>query len=253
MAGKPIIRHETRDGFNVYVKDDGRDYWDILRRFMDGRLEAERYPYTIADHRVYFIADGGRKYVLKHDWEKDPRLEIRLWRWLCGPFYSRLMRRVDRAAAEGCDVIQEIYLVAEKIGERAYPETYALIEFCPGGCLAAQDSIAKYHPAIIETVQKLHRHRLAFLDVHARNIIVQDDGGLKIIDVSNRGTFLLGRAKDVVRLRQRYGIDLPSRGAVEKLMVRIVRAQEWLRDFFRALRDHPEAPGNRREFDERKK
>jgi hypothetical protein len=252
VASRRAIRHDRRGGFNVYQKDDGRDYWDVLQRFLKGEIKAERHPHTIADHRVYFLEDGGRRYVLKHDWEVDRRFEVRLWRRIRGPFYSQLMRRVNLAVDAGCDVIQEIYLVAEREGRRAYPETYALIQYIPGESLAMQDSIVKYHPEIVKTVQTLHRHRLAFLDVHSRNIIVAGDG-LKIIDVSTRGTFLLGRAKDAVRLGRRYGIDFPSRGAVEKFMVGVVRVQEWLRDLLRTIKNHPEAPKNREEFLERRK
>lgn len=242
------IAVSTRDGFTVHALDDGRDYWSIIERFRAGTLDAReirnRKPHV---RRVFLVEAFGVKMVLK--WEPNPesRLERRLWHMLHGPFLSTQMRQVTDALNNGCTLTQTIYLVAEKMRGRVCAESFWLGGYLPGSPLsdyAVQEEPASdpgpavrcrreggmvevWYPdvrsvlriripaerydEIAPAMAELHSYKLALCDIHPSNILI-DAEGIKFIDLNCRGLLCFNIAKDITRMRTRYGVVIaPSK------------------------------------------
>lgn len=226
------------DGFTVRELADGSDYRGLLRRFLAGGVEPER-RFGAGDKWGAIFSWEGRRFVLKYNAQPIKYWENKASRLVRGPVFSRIMRKSNEAIARGCDIIQRVYLVAERMERGLARESYMLTEYIPGESLEGE---AANLPAaeIVATLQRLHEYKLALIDPHPGNFI-RTDNGLKIIDLTFRDGFLMGRAKDIVMSRRYMGIDVPATGLVSRFMVCVVRANQYLRNLSRRLRGHPRA------------
>ncbi|MGL4860740.1 MAG: lipopolysaccharide core heptose(II) kinase RfaY [Enterobacteriaceae bacterium] len=228
-----LIKESCSDGFLVYQKNDGTNYLTILEDFKAGKIAWQALNSGNPQRDVFLIEVDGKKYILKWDRELDPRLEKRLWQFISGPYYSGLIQRVAAAKQEGCNIIGDIYLVAERSRWRQSIEAYVLAEYLPGEPLGSlpPEQIQHYKPTIANTVQTLHRYQLASNDLHAGNFIITPQG-LKLIDLSDRGALAICQANDLLALRRLYQIELPPSGWVYHL----IAGKEKLKRFSRRLR-----------------
>ena len=230
------ISQTTQNGFSLYVKQDGIDYLAILNQFRSGTLLAEKLENECRDRDVYQITLDGRYYILKHDREVDRRFEKLLWQWLGGPFYSNMMKKVNFANSQGCDFVQDIFLVAEKLQNRICVESFVLMEYKVGQPLSHIAHPQQYYPQILDLFSRLHRFRLASNDIHLGNFIVGADGQISIIDLSARGARAICQANDVIALKNKFGLSLPVHGLLNYLVYRLIAAKQSLRSFSRMLR-----------------
>lgn len=222
VGGTPYIADKS-DGFNIHMVDDGIDYWDLIAKFKRGEIPYDLVPDTEPARKVYILTIGERKLVLKFDSTCTYHIDRKIWILLHGSFYMRVMYKSNEAIARGCDIIQRVYLVAEKLKWGLPREAIIISEFLPGRSLRKEPDILPFRAQIAEAVMKLHSYKIALVDVHPGNFLVTDNG-LKIIDVSFRSTFTGGRAKDVVRAKIECQTDIPVEGLLNRMMVAIMRS-----------------------------
>lgn len=231
----PIVGKKIGD-YDVLMLGDGTDYWSVVQQFLPTLDTSEHRT----DHRQVAIADvGGRRYVFKRDATPVTYWECKLSRLWYGPVYSKVMRETHRALAEGCDIIQRVYLVAERMEKGLAKESFILLEFIPGHSLHEED-VFSLQDQLRDTMTKLHRYRVASMDPNPGNFIT-NNGSLSVIDLSFRDGFPMGRAKDYVYLKDVYEVDLPDAGLLNRFLIAVVRVNRYLRYLSRRLRGHPGA------------
>ncbi|MCD8350991.1 MAG: hypothetical protein LUC93_10320 [Planctomycetaceae bacterium] len=209
-SGQPYpIAVRQEDGYTIYVKDDGYDYLGLYQRLLRGEVETTTLLYDDALHYVHRVDVDGRSFVFKRFGELDGKIDTRVWRYMAGPFYSSLMRLVNRAVAGGCEVVQDVYLVAEKMHGRLSHDNYLLLEFVPGTSMDRVGDFAAHSDAVAAAFTELHRHGLALGHCKPGNLVLRDDGRVGIIDLSARGTQWMGRGKDAVKAKRLWNIRLP--------------------------------------------
>ncbi len=225
IPGEPsALLEENKDGFTVYRHPSHPDLWPLICDFRVniemGTVLSDWHP----DRRVVKVEYGGTQYVLK--WLKDgsSRWEKKIQEKLHGPFYPRLMQQVVMARRLGCDVIQEIFLVAERLLPDGARETYIVLEYIHGKPVSSGTECISHRCEVAAAFEKLHSYKLALGDVNYKNLILVGNV-IKIIDLSARGFFRLGRIKDAVRIRMRYGIRLPVRGFFDHILYWFVLIQ----------------------------
>lgn len=219
-AGYAISRRIV-DEYTVHMKMDGSDYLDLYLRLRRNEIPYKVLLHDDDGHFVRLVETDGRAFVFKRVKGQDANLETTLWQLFAGPFYSGLMRRVNRAVARGCRVVPDMYLVAERMIGRLCVDKYLLTEFIPGRSMEKLDDPALHRDAIAAAFSELHRYDLSLGNVKAGNM-VWNGSEVKFIDLSTRCTQWTGRAKDVVRLRRTFGVSLPDRGLADRLGRRYV-------------------------------
>lgn len=218
-ANEPApIAHRRMGDYEVYAKRDGVDYFKAFENYLDGESIIREIPCANPKNWVSIIDVEGRKLALKKDGMPIRGLERKLWRRLFGPFHSGLMPKVNQAVLAGCDVIVDIYLVAEKMRGGLVMETFILMDYVEGRNLYQLGDIAPYRQILTEAFKKLHDHGLSLGDPNPSNIMLTDSGQIKMFDFSVRGTQWTGRAKDRIKCRKFYGIDIPRRSFLDKFI-----------------------------------
>lgn len=231
----PIVESRV-DDFNLYVKDDGFDYWGLIEQFRMGFLPVRELKNRHPDvRRVFVVEADGRKLLLKWEMAREKSIEKLAWQFFTAPFYSRLMRKVNKAVNAGCDVMQDMYLVAERVSGRICREAFAITDYIEGRHITTPEEERRHGQAIIDAMRTLHAHGLAVCDIHHSNMLVTDDG-VKFIDLTCRGTTLLSQAKDVARLKARLNLHLDVSGVANKLAVLFEYALEQFRETNRRLK-----------------
>lgn len=227
------LRQRRADGYVVLEKNDGGDYWGLYRRFLRGEVTAKTFRAAAKARDVHLLDDGGKKYILKIDrsgwgFGGESGLERFFWKMVRGPFYSRLMRRLARARADGCDRCQEMFMAAEKRTLHYCHEAVVLFEYLEGDTLEKLPDLAPLLPGIRDCLDTLHRHDLALCDINPRNFVLTPDG-VKAIDLVCRGNARIDRVKDTIRAKKVFGIDLPLRGGLDRLCHRVLETFQKLR------------------------
>jgi len=235
------------DGYRVQWKDDGTDYPKLLEDFKAGRLETTRF-FTNSGHRQVYRAEvGGRRLVMKIDRETDSRFEKRLWDRIGGTPYSRLIKFTSRAIARGCPIVQDVFLVAEKMDGPSCLEAWLIAEYVEGRSFLAEEYVEgrtveqmerdyrPWLPAMGDVLADLHDWGLASNDVQPGNFILTDKG-LKVIDLSLDSPILICQANDMLKMRGWYHVKAPIRGPLRKTVYGLLYARYALQQFLRRLR-----------------
>ena len=204
--------------YDIYALDDGYDYWSLVERFRLGELSGSQVAGTSPKRKVFFIEHDGRTFVLKFAVNSHRSLESKLFAFLHGPLYARSMKKINRAIEAGCGVVQRIYLAAEKMRGGLSRESIIVAEFVPGTPLDKMADLSAYRSQVAGVVTEAHRYGLTVIDMHPGNFVATDEG-LKLIDLTQRTSLAVGKARDLVRLRERWGVEVPARGLVERLLV----------------------------------
>lgn len=229
----PVIKY-FMDGYRVCALDDGRDYPDLARRFARGGIPSKRIDNNPEHHRreVHLVELDGRKYVIKKDLRPGKEWSQRLWQMLIGPRDSSVMKRVNRAVDAGCDVIPRTFLVAEKVRWRLVVESVQIIEFIEGRPPDFTLDPPEIKRDIAAAMTKLYSYRLAHTDIRRANFLVIGNG-VKIIDLTFRGTYFMGRMKGIVRLKARFKVDIPLEGWCDRTLFAVVEGKEGWNRFWR--------------------
>ncbi|UQZ87974.1 lipopolysaccharide core biosynthesis protein [Deltaproteobacteria bacterium Smac51] len=211
------------DGYRVQWKDDGTDYPAIWCDFKDGKLDSIVQLHTnCPDRSVFRMETEKGPLVLKHDWERDSRLEKRILRFLTGPWYSRLIRLTNRAVNRGCDIVQDVYLVAEKMEGRFCVDSWLIAEFVEGTVAPASPKYSSLSHELAAVVGRLHDCGLASNDAHGGNFVITDNGEVKIIDLSLTSPLIICQANDILKIKRAYNIDVPVHGFWRRLAAALV-------------------------------
>ncbi len=228
------LKCATIDGCRVQWKDDGVDYPAIWLAFKNGRLSGlERLHTNCPDRRVFRLETEKGPLVLKKDWEQDPRLEKKIWRFLGGPWYSRLIRLTNRAINNGCDIVQDVYLAAEKMKGRFAVESWLIAEYVEGAVASSSPDYEEHFPEMGRAMGKLHDYGLASNDAHGANFIITENNAIKIIDLSLTSPILICQANDILKVKRSYGADVPVRGFWRNLASALVAFKYKIRELRR--------------------
>lgn len=225
---------KVEDGFRLHIKDDGTDYTAIWNDFRKGRLSLAKTFKNEPHREVYLYEHGSRKFILKIDRYVSRHLEVRLWNMLRGPFHSRQMKAIARAVQAGSHVTPEYFFTAERMEGGLCRLTYIIQEYFAGENLEQTKGFTNYQAAIKKSMLELHSHNLVLSDVAPVNFVVMGDE-IKPIDLTWNGFVCIGKAQDIVRLKNHYGVELPVNGLVQRLTLVYIRAKHSLRDFLQRL------------------
>lgn len=195
-----------KNGYRVYQKESAIDYWQVIDDYTQGKLVGKNLNSGNIERSIARISVDGKSYIIKCEKERDSRFEKRIMRMLSGPYFSRLLYRLVRAQNQGCTITNDIYFVAEKMHCRESLETWIIAEYVEGTVLSEISDITPYYPEITALVNQLHSYGLASNDIHAANLVLTDEG-IKIIDLSDFGSFAICRANDLIALKRFYGIN----------------------------------------------
>lgn len=255
MTKKPILR--GRDGdYDIYTKNDGVDYWRIVRACIDENIDQaelireKRWGAKFAIDRNGVRAEatalvfvnpkrlvlkvetgaetGGRKFILKRAYMGTPGFKRLLPGVIGLTYFTRIMKLVNRAVANGCAATQDYFLVAERRAAPFRSEVWVLIEYLEGRGLdwfgAKGDC---YFPALAETARELLRHNLTMDDAAPGNFIVDPENpdSVRAIDLSCRPFPRLQKASMTWKLNRLYGLDLPVAGVLDKLLYALANAR----------------------------
>lgn len=226
------VRTFAYEGYTIHMKDDGFDYLALFNKLETIKASASRFSVWNKRHELFKFDYEGRSFVAKIDYEKPKYLENKFWELLTGSFYSVQMKAVNKAVGNGCKVVPDIFLVAEKKKWGIRNESTVLMEYAPGKSLCAyEDDLQSYEKLIVSAMLELHEHGLALGDGNCGNFILHE-GTCKILDLSWHGSALLGQAKDRQIFERVYGWHLPEVTFLQKLAGTYIRLK---RDIQHAL------------------
>lgn len=239
-----ICLRET-DGWRIQWKADGTDYPAILNDFRQGSLPADRLSTGSPDREVWRAALSDRRLVIKKDLEFDPRPEKKLWDRLGGTQYSRLIKFTNRAVNQGCRLIQDVYLVAEKLVDGRCREAWLIAEYVEGQAfIQAFDENGRpskfidHQPWIGEMTRamaELHGWGLATNDFHPGNFVITDQG-LRIIDLAMDGPMIICQANDALTMMHFFQVRPPLKSPALKLVYALMALWRRQKNFTRKLR-----------------
>jgi heptose II phosphotransferase len=232
-------------GWRLQWREDSVDYPRLLDDFQAGRLTAERLSTGSAYREVYRLTAGGRRYVVKRDWEVDPRLEKKVWDWLAGTPYDRLIRLTSLAVSRGCREAQDVYLVAEKLVWGRCREAWMIAEYVEGEALIREyangrpahwPDVRPYILGMAETLGRIHDYGLASNDFHPGNFIRTEDGGLRIIDLAVDGPLIICQANDALTMMHFFQVRPPIHGWLSWLAFKVMLCWRGFKNFSRRVR-----------------
>lgn len=234
------------DGFKVQWKNDGSDYPALWQAFRRGELPSTPLSKGRPFREAHLVETGGRKYLFKRDWHVEKRLEKRLWFRLLGATrYSRIIQLTNRAVNRGCQVVQDVYLVAEKMVGRTCHEAWFIADFMPGQILPPQDEDS-WRGELVEAVLRIHRGGMACNDIQSYNFIRTDDGVIKGIDLDISSPLVICQVNDLLELRRRFGVAPPLENWPVRLLYYPLLVRNYLRFFSRKLRGKSDRYDKRR-------
>lgn len=253
MAPEGIVSRVDGE-FMVHSKDDGVDYWRLVKACVDEKIDQDALRRMWSEKpKLSVVRDGidvvlcsivfsnpkrmvfrveweGREFILKRAFMGTVGLRRMLPGSMGITYFTRVMRKVDAAIRAGCRSTQGYYCVAERWLSPFRQEVWVLLECVPGRALLPQQLPAR-REAFRAAVEDLLLHRLTMDDLALGNFL--DDGeAVRAIDVSCRAFTTLQTAKMRLKLSALYGLDLPARGGGERACAWFLRlryrVREWL-------------------------
>jgi heptose II phosphotransferase len=226
-SGQLILREQTGH-WRIQWKNDGFDYPSLLDRFLAGEIQGQKLATGSLHGSVYKVELKGRTFVVKREAELDDRVEKRLFSFLFGTRFSRLIRLTAKAIQKGCPVVQDVYLVKEKMSGHFCDEAYVISEYIPGQSFIKESTggdqpviflrPGKNMPLIAEALGTLHNYGLASNDAIISNFILTDENKIKVIDLRTNTPTLIGMANDIIKMRRSYGAEVPIRSWFLKIL-----------------------------------
>lgn len=226
------IIKQQQGPYSLHVLSDGFDYTAVWRSFMEG----ERGGVTtlrIEDVReVYLIETGGRKLILKIDRYVPRRFEKKIRFILFSPYFSQQMRQVRRAIDNGCCLVPDVFFVAEKKEGCIITESVIIQEYIVGEHFPDMNAALESERSLVTSVKELHSYGLVHCDLNLDNIFITPQG-IRFIDLSCTGTFIGGLGKDIMRLRDHFGIRMPLTSFLEKAAYSYTLSKFFLQNIIR--------------------
>ncbi|MDR2368702.1 MAG: hypothetical protein LBF58_11465 [Deltaproteobacteria bacterium] len=254
-AAAPTIATEFEGPWRTQWKDDGTDYRGLLRDFQSGRLTGQRMATGSLYRTVHRVKAFGREFVIKTHSDidfRERRLEKRLFIRFFGTQYSRLINKTSQALNKGCPVVQDIYLVSEKMEGRYCQEAYVIAEFVPGHSFIRENYVegaplvfrtpGPWLANVAESLSILHDYGLASNDAVLSNFIVTPEGQVKVIDLTLNGPMFISQANDVLKMRRSYGTEVPIGHLGVKVLVGVIGFWNSVRVKLRKLRGKTPPP-----------
>jgi|GEM_PF-391318 len=240
-----LIRAEI-NGFKVQWKNDGTDYPALWQAFVRGELSSTPLSHGRPFREAHLVKTGGRSYLFKRDWHVEKRLEKRLWFLLMGATrYSRIIELTNRAVRQGCQVAQDVFLVAEKMVGRTCHEAWFIADFMPGQILSPENEDS-WRDKLIQTILRIHDCGLACNDIQSYNFIITQEGLIRGIDLDISSPLLICQVNDLLEIKRRFGINPPLRNWRVRLLYYPLLIRNYLRYFSRKLRGKPDRYAKRR-------
>jgi tRNA A-37 threonylcarbamoyl transferase component Bud32 len=253
MNYKPLIIQERIGQQRIQWKNDGFDYKSLLNRFLANEISSQRLTTGSRFRTVHKVEFAGRQFVIKHDTKQDFRLEKRLFFLVAGTMYHRLIWLTAKAIQKGCPVVQDIYLVSEKMSGRFCQDAYIIAEYVPGQCFIKESyeegqPIIFFRPGenltlIAEALGILHKYGLASNDAVISNFILTTSKKIKIIDLCPNTPIFISKANDIIKMRRSYRTNIPINNLLLKILTSVIswryRLQKRLRVWRKRLPPPP--------------
>ena len=233
-----ILRRQDA-GYDVFVKNDGTDYWRLVKACIDENIDQaeliRNHPampqfridcggreilltplvYTNPKRMVFKMDYDGRSFVLKRARMGSPGFK-RFLPWMMGlTYFTRIMKKVNAATRAGCAVTQDFYLVAEKWLAPFRQEVWVLIQYLEGDLLLHAPDYTVHLDALRATASELLRHGLTMDDLTLGNFLLHENS-VGAIDISCRPFTRLQSMKMTLKLNSRYGLNLPVTGLANR-------------------------------------
>lgn len=204
-------------GYTVYCKETRKDLKSLMNKYIKKEISGKPLSSGNALRSVELVEYNSQKYIIKNDREVDPRFEKKLQNFTSGPFYSRLIRKLDRLPPEMRICTADLYYAAEKTRFRLCHDVYTIHEYIEG--VPLKEINQKNADEVKQCVLQLHKAGLASNDVHPGNFIRTPTGKLRIIDLSCKGNMKVCQANDILALQRKYNINVKGRGLIYKLIL----------------------------------
>jgi heptose II phosphotransferase len=228
LSSYSIILHENLNQWRILWKNDGFNYKALLEGFLAGEISGQKMTTGSLYGTVHKVDYLSRQFVIKHNTEQDNRLEKRLFSLLGGTRFSRLIRLTATAIQKGCPVVQDVYLVKERMAGRYCQEAYIISEFIPGQSFIKSGSkegqpIVFLRPGenmklIAKSLGILHDYGLASNDAIISNFILTTNNMIKIIDLRTNTPIFIAKANDIIKMRRSYNTEVPIHSWFLKLL-----------------------------------
>lgn len=217
-------------GYTVYCKETNENLKLLMDKYINKEICGKPLASGNALRSVELIEFDARKFIVKNDREVDPRFEKKLQNFISGPFYSRLIHKLDALSPAMRACTADLYYVAEKVRFRQCHDVYTLHEYIDG--IPLEEINQQNAEDVKQCVLRLHKAGLASNDIHAGNFIRTPNGELRIIDLSCKGNMKICQANDILALQRKYNIRIKGKG----LTYTLILLKEKIRSLSRKLR-----------------
>lgn len=212
-------------GYKVYCKETKTDLKSLMNKYINKEISGKPLSSGNAMRSVELVEYNSQKFIIKNDREVDPRFEKKMQNFISGPFYSRLIKKLDTLSPEMRACTADLYYAAEKVRLRQCHDVYIIHEYVEGTPL--KEINHKNADEVKQCVLRLHKAGLASNDIHPGNFIRTPGGELRIIDLSCKGNMKVCQANDILALQRKYHINIKGKGLIYKLI--------WLKEATRTL------------------
>lgn len=205
----------------VFVKDNDRIYEKILNDFLSGRMNIKKLLRSEDETKVWLIETEKGPMVLKLYVPKTKRFERILKSLIKRDFYQSLIYRTNNAINRGANMINDIYLLAQKkIANYTYVHII-LMEYLDGVQIRDLEPISDELKAEIKMViEQLHTYDMVSGAPHKENTMLTKEG-IKLIDLSGKKCTCVSRAKDRMELEKYLGIKNTNKDLGYKIYMSI--------------------------------
>jgi serine/threonine protein kinase len=200
---------------------DGHDYRELLDLVRSGKIETTKPEAGTKENLAVIVKYKGKKYLVKKASKPFIKFDARLkYRVFGSPFLS-VMKKVECAIADGCDLLQRICLIEEMVereGKGVRVAIWIVLEYLEGEMLLGHKEIQKYTQKIPEAIREIHRYKLTHRDCNLGNFIISD-GKVKIIDIHfYSDLFFRQMFWTICKVKKMYDLDIPIDGVMNNIL-----------------------------------
>ncbi len=199
-----LITKTKSFGYDIYCTDEGAVFHDLIFSDNFERFVVKKFSSGNALRDVYLVRYISKYFIVKRDREVDRRLEKRLQNMVYRSANLRLMHYLNKGRDWLLNYTPNIYFLAEKKRFRQCVDSFAVFEYVDG--VSITDINTSNISRVSDCIAALHEGGLSSNDIHAGNFIVANNGQLKVIDLSFKGSLALCKANDVLILENKYRV-----------------------------------------------
>lgn len=240
-AARPAVSHRRIAAYDIYAKDDGRDYWSLAHAYLQAGVRQGELAKSLPDKPEFTLGAGENAMLFSTLSCSNPkrlvfRVDTRYGRYLLKwmrrgsiglkrlfpnsaglTYYTRLFQKVRRAVDGGCEATQDYYLVAERWIGAFRMEVVTVLEYIEGEPMGWRDDYSPFADQLARMAESLFRHGLTLDDMSPDNFLVTSNG-IRAIDLSCRPPTRLNTVKMAMKMNARFGLDIPVRGAIDRTL-----------------------------------